>query len=169
MGLDPVSWGLIIGAAVSATGSVMKGNAAKSAATEEGNQVQAEARLQARQIRRLAREQRGAADAAYAGAGVDISEGTPLIAEHEITQRSEEDALFTILGAKNRAASLRKQGKAAQKAGYIEAAGTILGAAGSMGGGGWQKAAGGGSAFNGSGGLSGSVVTGSRITPGTYA
>jgi hypothetical protein len=151
----------------------MRGNAQREAAETGAQGVNADARLQARQIRRLAREYRGAATAGYAASGIDVSGGTPLVAEHEITQRSEEDALFTILGAKNRATSLRRQGKAAQTAGNLEAASTILGAAGSYGSGGWQKAAGGaygaGSAFNSSGGLKSSVITGTQLTPGAYA
>lgn len=169
MGIETVI--LLGAAALGAAGSTMRGNAGRAAADSEAQSVNAEARLQARQIRRLAKEYRGAATAGYASSGIDVSEGTPLIAEREITQRSEEDALFTILGANKRAGALRRQGKAQQTAGNLEAGGSILGAAGSYAGGGWQKAAGAsaGSAFSRGSGLRSSVITGTQLTPGTYA
>ncbi len=69
---------------------------------------------------------------------MDVSEGTPLIIERVITERSEQDVGNTLLTADRRAAALRKGGKAAQAAGYISAAGSALQTGGSIAQGGWK-------------------------------
>lgn len=131
------------GTAVSALGQYSGGKSAKKAANAEADSTIAEARLQATKIRRLAREYRGAAKSDYAASGVVVDEGSPLEAEREITRRSEEDALLTIVGAERRARSLRKQGKAYAQAGTLGAFGSALQGGASIAAGGWRKAAGG--------------------------
>lgn len=128
---DPVTAVLVIGSAVSATGSVMAGDAKKKAAYDEASQVEMDARIRAKNIRKLAAETRGAARAGYAASGVVVDEGTPLITDAYITRESELDALYTILSGESRSKSLRKTGKAAATAGYIGAATTALSAYGS--------------------------------------
>lgn len=131
------------GTALSAGGQQAAGEAAKHAADEEAVGTLAEAKLQAIKIRKLAREYRGAARADYAASGVVVDEGSPLIAEREIVQRSEEDALFTLSGGERRARAIRAQGKAYKQAAALGAAGTALSFGGQMMGGGWQRYAGG--------------------------
>lgn len=152
-------WGAIAGAALQIGGGVMQGGETRNAAIQEGYQVKADARLQARNIRRLANEVRGQARAGYAASGVDVTQGSPLEAERTITQQSEEDALFTLLGAKTRSQELNREGQAAWNAAWLGGGGSALRAGSSYGGGGWQKAPGG------SGGkLSGSVITGTQMS-----
>jgi hypothetical protein len=78
----------------------------------------------------------GAANAAYAGAGVKVGEGSAARREQEITQDYEHDAYQAILEGKRRARGLqtdaqmtRIDGSAWQTAGYVNAAGTLLGGA----------------------------------------
>lgn len=52
---------------------------------------------QAEKIRRMARAQRGEANAALAASGVKLGEGTALEVQKDITKRSEEDALSAML------------------------------------------------------------------------
>jgi hypothetical protein len=155
MGIETV---IIAGAVLGAAGSIMGGNAKKQAAEDTATYQVDEAKAQAKKIRDLARQQRGEATASYAASGVDVGEGTPLLTDAEITRRSEEDALMTILGAKRQAGIIKREGKAQQTAGYYQAAGSVLGAAGGIGGGGWQRAAGAG------GGLSSSATMGTQMT-----
>lgn len=139
-------------------GSVMQGGQTRNEATQEGYQVNADARLQARNIRRLANEVRGQAAASYAASGVDVGEGSPLEAQRTITQQSEEDALFTLLGAKQRSQELNREGQAAWNASWLGGGASALRAGSSYGSGGWQKAPGGG------GQLSNSVITGTQMS-----
>lgn len=138
-----MGWAAIAGMAVSAAGSIMKGNADKSAANSQADAELAQAKVQASRIRRAASDTRSEATAAYAASGVDVTAGTPLVVEGEITRRSEQDALSLLNAGEQRAAALRKSGKAAQTGGYLSAAGSVLGGAGKFGGGGWKTAAGG--------------------------
>ena len=159
-------WGAIAQGVLQIGGSVLQGGETRNAATREGYQVNADARLQARNIRRLANEVRGQAATNYAASGVDVSQGSPLEAERTITRQSEEDALFTLLGAKNRSDELKREGDAAWSAAWLGGGGSALRSAGSYGSGGWQKAPSGG------GKLSNSVITGTQMsdtTLGAYA
>lgn len=112
--------------AIQAYGSIMKGKEDKAQADAQASAEQQDAKLQATKIRRMAADTKSQASAYYAASGVDVGQGSPLVTQREISQRSEEDALFTMLGGQNRASALRRQGSAAQTAGYINAAGSIL-------------------------------------------
>jgi hypothetical protein len=129
---------LVAATAAKATGSVLGGKAQKRAAYDEAAGLQDEARAQAKVIRRQAAESRSTAAANYAASGVSVAEGTPLIIDRVITQRSEEDVGNTLLTADRRAAALRKSGKAAQTAGYLNAAGSVLQTGASISAGGWK-------------------------------
>jgi len=90
----------------------------------------------AQMLRRAGREQVGAANAAYAGAGVKVGEGSALEVERQINLDVEHDAHQTLLEAWRRGSDLRLegqltriQGKAEQTAGYINAFSTVLGTA----------------------------------------
>jgi len=123
---DPVT-AIVGGTILKGVGSVMAGDARKKAAYDEASGVELEARMRAKNIRKLATEVRAEARADYAGSGVMVDEGSPLVVDAYITRESELDALNTILSGELRAKSLRKSGKAAQKAGYIDAADSALG------------------------------------------
>jgi hypothetical protein len=112
-----------------AVGQKKRGRAVRDAADEQANAELAEAKLQAQRIRKLARDVRSQATAAYAASGVDVSQGSPLMAEREITERSELDAAFTILGGIRRQRVLGKQGKAEMIGANYQAASTVLGGA----------------------------------------
>jgi transcription initiation factor TFIID subunit TAF12 len=116
----------LVGGVVGAVGSVMSGRSKKKAAYSEAKQIETEARVRAKNIRKLAAQTRGAARAGYAASGVVVDEGSAVITDMTITRESELDALYTIMGAHNRAKSLRKTGKAEQTAGYINAVRSIL-------------------------------------------
>lgn len=130
----------LIAAGVSAGSSIMGGQAAKKAGNASGDAEIAASVDEARKIRKLAKQTRSQATAAYAASGVDVSEGTPLIAERDITQQSEEDALNTILGGQRRARALRKGGQVGQRAGYLEAATTALYGGSKFASNGWTRA-----------------------------
>jgi uncharacterized membrane protein YgcG len=137
--------------------TVMKGDAKKKAAYSEASQVELEARVRAKNIRKQAQYVRGAARAGYAASGVVVDEGSALLADASITRESELDALYTLLTGKMRAKSLRAGGKAAATAGWLGAASSALSAYGSFAGGGFGGAAGSSSsgAYTGGGGYSG--------------
>lgn len=87
-------------------------------------------------IRRAGRKQVGQANAAFAGAGVKVGEGSAAEVERDITQGYEQDAFQAILEGNRRARGLqtdaameRAQGRMAQAAGYVNAVGTVLGGA----------------------------------------
>jgi hypothetical protein len=85
-------------------------------------------------IRRAGARQVGAANAAYAGAGVKVGEGSAERVEQEITQDYEHDAYQAILEGKRRARGLttdaqmtRIGGRMAEQASYANAANSLLG------------------------------------------
>ena len=98
-------------------------------------QVERQAAMQeATNIREDARSVQGSARTAYAASGVKVDTGTAAMVNAEIVKRSEEDAFTAILEGNRRgrnlqvnAANERAQGKLAQQAGYVQAAGTLLG------------------------------------------
>jgi hypothetical protein len=144
---DPATAGLMIGStAMSATGSVMQGNATRNAsyaqaAQEESqaNSVQAQGYQQAKRIRTQGASTVGAANAALSASGVDVAQGTARDVRTKIVQNSEQDALNTILSADTKATSLRTQagldrssGDDAARAGQIGALSSVLKAGSAM-------------------------------------
>lgn len=129
---DPVTAVIAIGGALKAGGSIMGGNAQKDAADAQAAQVDVQARQKAKAIRYLAKQTLGTARADYAASGVDVNSGSPLVAAKTIKFNSEVDALNAIASGQAASASLRKSGSAAQTAGYLQGAGSLLGSFGSI-------------------------------------
>lgn len=113
----------LIDAALNIGTSLMARNAARRAGAESARGELQEAESAAKVIRRRGKETRAAATAALAASGVDIGDGTPLLIDSEITQRSEEDALAALLTGKRRA-------KAAKEGGQVQGQQYVLQAAG---------------------------------------
>ena len=118
---------MAVGGAAQAGGSIMGGAALSGDYNMQANEVSLEARQKAMAIRRLAKETRSAADAGYAAAGVDVGSGSPRVAAQFISHNAEVDALNAIASGDNTAASLRKSGRAAKNAGFMNAAVSAIG------------------------------------------
>jgi hypothetical protein len=73
-------------------------------------------------IRRAGVRQVGAANAAFAGAGVKVGEGSAAEVERTVMQDYEHDAYQAILEGKRRALGLRTEGKFAQLQGDAQGA-----------------------------------------------
>lgn len=130
--------------AISAGAAIHQGETQKNYNNYLASQAQADARaeqgaaqVEAERIRKAAREQRAEAIATIASGGVDVNSGTALKIDQRISRDAEEDAALTILYGKDKAVRLsaesdayRMQGKQAQTAGYVSAAGTLLSSAG---------------------------------------
>jgi hypothetical protein len=87
-------------------------------------------------IRKSGRKAQGAANAAYAAAGVQVGEGSALETERQIGLDVEHDAQQALVEGDSRARGLRTEGKMARIAGkqamtaaYVGAVGTVLGSA----------------------------------------
>lgn len=72
-------------------------------------QIQDQGYQTAKRIRQKGDENTGAADAAMAASGVDVSQGTAQDVRKKITQNTEQDALNTILSSDLKATNLRTQ------------------------------------------------------------
>jgi|GEM_PF-1540043 len=150
----------VAGAGASAYGAIQSGKAQDEAAKMQGQELATQAgqeednaAAQAERIRKAARAQVGESKAALSASGVSSDTGTALKIQEQIIKDSESDALQTIIGGDRRGSSLsgqaevvRQQGAAAKKAGYINAAGTLLSTAGSYGKASGWKSGGAGSA-----------------------
>ena len=86
-------------------------------------------------VRRIGRDTRKAATAAYAGSGVDVNSETALAVDREIVRNTESDAIVTLLNGQRQAEALRagagmyrEAGSDARRAGAINMAGTALSA-----------------------------------------
>jgi len=99
-------------------------------------------------IRRAGRKQVGQANAAFAGAGVKVGEGSAAEVERDITQGYEHDAFQALLEGGRRARGLqtdaeltRIDGSMRETAGYVNAVGTVLGGTyGALRASGWRTA-----------------------------
>lgn len=87
-------------------------------------------------IRKAGHKAQGAANAAYAAAGVQVGEGSALETERQIGLDVEHDAQQALVEGGSRARGLRTEGtmariagKQAMTAAYIGAVGTVLGSA----------------------------------------
>lgn len=135
-----------VGTAVSLYGQDTQAKQAEANAEFQADQAeadakaaQAEATLEAERIRKAAKQQRGAAVAAAAASGVDVSSPTAIKIDDTITENAEEDAVLTILQGKDRAARMQQQAQAdriaganARTAGRINQGATLLSGAASM-------------------------------------
>jgi tRNA(Glu) U13 pseudouridine synthase TruD len=95
---------MLASAAVGTVGTIYSGMQQAAAADDQAqiaeNNAAYEAdanKQQAEKIRRMAKAQRGEANAALAASGVKLGEGTPLAIQKDIIQKSEEDALSAML------------------------------------------------------------------------
>lgn len=134
---------LALTAVAGVAGTVMQGQAAKKQANASAQIALNDAayesdayKQQADKIRRAGKAQIGETNTSLAASGVKLGEGTPLELTKTIIQRSEEDALTSIMQggrAKSSASAQAKMfgdaGKAAVTNSYVKAAGTVLGAA----------------------------------------
>lgn len=116
-------------------------------AVADSNAEKSAAEVHADKIRKMARIQAGEANASLAGSGVEVGEGTAMNINKDIYANAEEDAVATIFGGVdrskrgiNQAAGYRASGEQAQisgnaaaRAGTLNAASSVLGAAGSYG------------------------------------
>lgn len=129
---------MLASAAVGTVGTIYSGMQQAAAAEDQAqiaeNNAAYEAdanKQQAEKIRRMAKAQRGEANAALAASGVKLGEGTPLAIQKDIIQKSEEDALSAMLtgsralkSGSDQADMLRASGEAASTSGYITALST---------------------------------------------
>jgi hypothetical protein len=157
MGIETIL--MVAATAVSTIGALKQGQQQKvqqkAYANYQAAQANADAKAErdaaevhADKIRKAARLQASEARAALAGSGVDVGAGTPVDINSNIYKNAEEDAWTTILGGKNKGASmdaqaqgLRISGKNAETASYFKAAGSALSGAVKIGKG-WKTAAG---------------------------
>lgn len=138
-----MSWVLVAVTGMTAFNNVQQGRYAKAQAGLQAAMSDYQAQVEqdnalkmAEIIRRAGRKQVGQANAAFAGAGVKVGEGSAAEVERDITQGYEQDAFQAILEGNRRARGLqtdaameRAQGRMAQAAGYVNAVGTVLGGA----------------------------------------
>lgn len=102
-------------------------------ARRQGVQDADAAVAQADKIRKAARAQAGAANAALAASGVSVGDGTPVRINEQIYQDSEQDAYNTLLTgsraqrtANNQANVITAQGNAAMISGALNAGSSLL-------------------------------------------
>jgi hypothetical protein len=139
MGMDPVSWGFIIAAVVSAGGAVYAG-AQEEKAAKKNERIALDAAAAAKEkaayeeaahrerVRKLISSQR----AAYGKSGVDTT-GTPLLVLEDTAKQGELDALAIRYGGdveearrKSEASLYKLQGNTAKTSGYIGAGKSLL-------------------------------------------
>lgn len=101
----------VAGTAYSVYSSQQAGKQAQATADAQAEQSQLDAdaaasaaMVQADRIRRVARNQASEANAALAGSGVEVGEGTAININEEITANAEEDAVLTIFNGQNQKA-----------------------------------------------------------------
>jgi hypothetical protein len=128
-------------AGMNAFGQVQQGRIAKAQAGMQAASLDYQAKGEmdaatkyAEVIRRAGRKQIGATVAAYAGAGVKVGEGSAGEVEGQVQKDVEHDAFQALLDGGRRASGLRTdatmlriQGKNAERAGVVNAVGSVLG------------------------------------------
>jgi hypothetical protein len=126
---------------MNALGQVQQGRYANAQAKLQGSALDYQAKQEqeaaiktAEIIRRAGRRQVGQATAGFAGAGVVVGQGSAGEVERDITQAYEADAFQALLEGGRRGGALQAEasmtragGRAAQSAGLVQAAGTVLG------------------------------------------
>lgn len=135
-----MSWVMVAVGASNAFNNVEAGKTAKGQASLQAQAMDYTAKIEqqnavktAELIRKAGRKQLGQATAAYAGAGVQVGEGSAAEVERSITEGVEHDAFQALLDGSRRARGLKTDasmtriaGDVAQKAGYVNAAGSLL-------------------------------------------
>lgn len=138
---EPVTAALMIGSTLlGAYGQIQAGKQEEAWANYQAKQAEADAAaergagmVEAERIRKLGRRQIAEATAQYAGSGIDVGEGTPLVINRQIEADAESDAYLAIVGAQDRARrgeaeaqGLRIGGRQARAAANVSAATTLL-------------------------------------------
>lgn len=135
-----MSWAMTAVAGFQAINQIQQGNAAgrqfglQAAMSEwQAEQAHDEGLKQAAMIRRAGARQVSESNAAYAGAGVTVGQGSALDLERQTLQDSEHDAFQSILsgdrqarGLQLEAVNLRTQGRMAKAAGRVNAVNSLL-------------------------------------------
>jgi hypothetical protein len=88
------------------------------------------AKAEADRFRRATTRARGQARAALAGAGVDVTQGTPLVIDEDIARRGEQEALMTLLTGERGARALRFKAQTERAVGNAEMASALTRAVG---------------------------------------
>ena len=150
---EPTAIVMLAGAALGAYGQIQQGKQAEAMGDYQQQQAMADANaergaaeVEADLIRKAARRQVSAANAALAASGVEVSgEGTALDISKDIYESANRDAAMAIYGAADRSRRINAQGEADKISGEamntaskIGAASTLLQAA-SNNGKGWKK------------------------------
>lgn len=157
-----MGWVALAGLAVSALAQYGQANAKARDEKYDATVAQADAKAHAELIRRAAKAQRAAAQAAYVGGGVDSGTGSALMISESITRDSELDAYNAILTGTRQARSLRSQASQTRAQGAINAGATVLsGAAGPNSG--WKRSPMTYQAYGGTGYAGADLNTGMRM------
>lgn len=147
-----MSWISVAVVGSSALGQIQQGRYAAGQSRLQAAQDEYQAQVEedtamktAELIRRAGKRQAGAANAAYAAAGVKVGEGSALEVEGQIYRDSEKDAFQAILEGGRRARGLRtdatmgrENASMQQTAGIVNAVGTVLGGVRDYKRGGWK-------------------------------
>lgn len=145
----------VAGTAYSVYSSQQAGKQAQLTADAQAEQSQKDAdaaasaaTVQADRIRRLARNQASEANAALAGSGVEVGEGTAININEEITSNAEEDAVLTIMNGQSQkargqvdAANYRTIGSQARSNANAQSIGSVLNTGASLAASGWKASA----------------------------
>lgn len=138
--MDPVSWVVIAGAALSAGASIKQGYDQRRALQWQSEQEAADAKtelsaaaVRADQIRKAAERQRGKTVGAIAASGVRIDSGTAGDAETYVTRTGEYDAMIEVISGSHRGRRLEAEsqmsriaGDNAMTSGWLSGAGSAL-------------------------------------------
>lgn len=144
-----IQWGAL---ALSAGAAIQQGEESRRYNNYLAAQAEADSRaergaaqVEAERILKASKRQRSEAVAALAASGVDVNSSTALKIDEEISRGAAEDAFLTLTGGSDRAARLnaeasgaRYAGKQAQRAGYVNAASSLLSSGSSIGRG-WKR------------------------------
>lgn len=131
---------MLAGTAVSTISAIEQADAAKDRGRALAQMAEKDAALEreaagkrAESIRRAGRAQQSEARAALSASGVEVSAGTPVRIQREIGRLAEEDAMEELLyGSRagerleDQASMQRRAGRNAQRAGYLDAGGSVL-------------------------------------------
>jgi hypothetical protein len=117
---DPITATLAGASVLQGYGSYQQGKA------QAANELDA-ASAEASKIRTAGERQRGSARVALAASGVQLDTGSAALAEADITNGYQQDAMMAFLGGQRRAASAKQAGKNALVGSLISAGATVAG------------------------------------------
>lgn len=106
-----------IGALASLASGVVQSNAART----DAGLARAEGQARAKRVRTAGAVETGRSRSDAVGAGVSLNSGSVLLAERQITQNVEQDALSAIATGSSRASALESQGRGAMINGALGA------------------------------------------------